>query len=98
MVERKVNDYSQFNFRREIANYYFGKYSCPLKGAVRKPSIGLGTRDLRYDGYNYYPETVPNNKKQRCAAQECKTIGRIQCSKCNVGLCIKCYKSYHTNK
>lgn len=80
------------SFRRHIATYYLQKYNTPptpgRKGG--KPFSYLP----RYDGSKHY--LVPQGKQTRCAECHEKTTSR--CSKCDVGVHLKCNLQFHTPK
>ena len=86
---------TQLQFRREIALSYLLKFGTPPKGKGRKSSCVPG-QYLRYDNIGHLVEPTQDNKKRRCANTGCTSIGRTQCSNCNVGLCVKCFIAYHT--
>lgn len=90
---------TQLEFRRQIAIYYCKHYgekskkSGPTANPSRKNENSI-KESIRYDRIDHL--VVPIEKKRRCAGELCKTIGRTECSKCNVGLCVKCFSNYHT--
>ncbi|KAJ8970796.1 hypothetical protein NQ314_001026 [Rhamnusium bicolor] len=88
---RKSNNFqiSQIEFRT-IVQVYLKKYSSAHKGTGRTPY------EIRYDKMDYHVEKIPNNKRRCCAGRFCKSSIRIQCRKCDVGLCIDCFLAYHT--
>ena len=87
---------TQLQFRREIAVCYLHQFGILPKGKGRK-STTLPAQDfVRYDNLGHLVEPVQDNKKRRCANTGCTSIGRTQCSRCNVGLCVKCFRVYHT--
>lgn len=79
-------------FRRHIANYYLQKFNTvPNPGRKGgKPSIYMP----RYDGVMHY--LVPQEKQTRCAECHQKTTSR--CTKCDVGVHLKCNIRFHTLK
>lgn len=88
---------SQLEFRRNIAIFYAKHYGQEAKGPgpSRKRKIeDTAYEEIRFDGLNHWP--LPIEKKRRCVGLSCNTIGRTACEKCNVGLCLKCFKKYHT--
>ncbi|CAH2089963.1 unnamed protein product [Euphydryas editha] len=93
LTRKSGRNISQLDFRREIAQTYLKKYGSPPKNGGR-PSSARVLTGMRYDGENHFPKSIVN--KRRCADENCKTIGRMECTKCNVGLCIKCFQTYHT--
>lgn len=86
---------TQRNFRREVAMSYLVRFQCLPKGPGRKSLTTPGRHDLRYDGKDHLVQRVQQNKKRRCAGEHCKSIGRTECKKCDVGLCVDCFVSYH---
>lgn len=91
---------SQLEFRRQLAVCYCKHYGekpqrpGPSVNRKRKDNSNTVEETLRYDGYGHY--VVPLEKKRRCAWEYCKSVGRTACIKCDVGLCVKCFLSYHT--
>lgn len=49
--------------------------------------------DIRYDGKNHILEKRSNQR--HCQLDGCKGRPRTYCSKCNVTLCIACFKIFH---
>jgi hypothetical protein len=89
-------DIDQLSFRREIAMAYLLRYqNCP-KSSGRKPALKPGEQEARFDQYAHFIEPVPNNGRRRCALECCSSRTRSQCCKCLVGLCMQCFKNYHT--
>lgn len=94
---------SQLEFRREIVLVYLTKYANPSKGFGR-PSLPFTSSgkcrtstDIRFDGINHLVKKI--QKKRRCAGDGClkkSSAVRTQCNKCDVGLCLDCFESYHT--
>lgn len=85
---------TQFEFRKAIAVHY-------CERNVMSPITPRSTRTnrsvdntVRFDGINHFVK--PIEKKRRCAGEFCITIGRTACAKCDVGLCIRCFATYHT--
>lgn len=52
--------------------------------------------DLKYDRTAHLVGCVSNNKRRRCVGEDCIFVGFPECMKCNVGLCIECFCSFHT--
>lgn len=89
-------------FRRQVATTYLTKYGVPPKGAGR-PAVALNSLtlnrisdDVRYDRRDHLVQPVPNKKRRRCAGEGCSSVGRTECSKCHVGLCVECFVTFHT--
>lgn len=100
-LQRKNNPMmAQAAFKREVAIYYCKHYG--KKPLSTSATTSLMRRDaddsmrniLRYDRMDHW--AVPIEKKRRCDGDHCVSIMRTQCDKCNVGLCLKCFKTYHT--
>uniref|UniRef100_A0A0P4W9A4 PiggyBac transposable element-derived protein domain-containing protein n=1 Tax=Scylla olivacea TaxID=85551 RepID=A0A0P4W9A4_SCYOL len=87
---------TQLQFRREIAACYLNQFGILPKGKGRKSTTLPAQHFVRYDNLGHLVEPVQDNKKRRCANTGCTSIGRTQCSRCNVGLCVKCFRDYHT--
>lgn len=104
LLYRKSRDDSipQIAFRREIVKIWLTRYGTPAKVGGR-PSISIsslsGNRisdDIRYDGRNHYVIPTPEKRRRRCAGEGCCSSIRTMCEKCDVGLCIECFKIFHT--
>ena len=94
---------TQLEFRREIVTIYLQRYGSPPKSPGKVPSSTANTDgrvpdDLRYDRIDHFVAQTQDNKRRRCAGQNCKTVGRTMCTKCKVGLCVNCFQSFHTRK
>ncbi|XP_072394771.1 zinc finger BED domain-containing protein 5-like [Diabrotica undecimpunctata] len=93
--KKSGNKLTQLEFRREIVQAYLTKYGVPAKQGGR-PSSSLSSRsfhrvsdDIRYDGVGHLLKPVPNKKKIRCAGEECRSIMKTRCAKCEVALVAK---------
>lgn len=93
---------SLLDFRRQVANTYFAKYSCRVS-IGRPPSVpavvgrhrAMDARlsaDVRYDGINHHLDSLPTQR--RCAACGMKTVK--VCTKCQVSLHDRCFGAFHT--
>ncbi|XP_025407097.1 piggyBac transposable element-derived protein 3-like [Sipha flava] len=81
---------SQLEFRRDIVKTYLITYS----NLPKRPGPSAKIPDAaRYDGRDHLIIPVANG--MRCAADNCTSKGRTQCLKCNVGICVMCFASYH---
>lgn len=101
LYRKSNNTYiSQIEFRRTIAEVYLKKYSTAPKGIGRTPSLASNAErvasEIRFDHMDHLVEKIANNKRRRCSGRICKTSTRTRCRKCDVGLCIDCFVSYHT--
>ena len=97
------NKLTQLEFRREIVKSNLTKFRCPAK-SIGRPSKSSSSRsscrvsdDIRFDQTNHLLTSTTDNKKIRCAGENCKSIMRTMCQKCKVGLCINCNVNFHTN-
>lgn len=92
----------QLAFRRAVATTYLKTYGVPPKGpgrvAVSKSSVTLNrvSDDFRYDRLDHLIISTENKKRKRCAGEGCSSSVRTMCSKCQVGLCIECFRLFHT--
>ncbi|KAI5697480.1 hypothetical protein M8J75_006165 [Diaphorina citri] len=95
----RVNKQSQLQFRREIATTYLLSYGTPPSTGGRKALRRTSTPsfdNLRYDGLDHLIVQNVNNKRRRCAGRLCTSVVRTACRKCDVGLCVPCFASYHS--
>ena len=82
------------SFRRYVVQTYITKYSTPA-GVVRPIASARDTRvehDVRFDNIGHMVISVEG--RPRCAV--CNSRPKTMCVKCNVGLCPKCFVSFHT--
>jgi len=95
---------SLLDFRRQIANTYFAKYSSRPRigrptsapataGRHRALSCRLSS-DVRYDGKDHHIDSVATQR--RCATCGMKTM-KI-CTKCSVSLHDRCFGAFHTRR
>jgi hypothetical protein len=91
----------QLEFRRQIAQTYLTRFKAPPKGPGR-PSTSRGSAadsrvldELRYDGLDHLVFPTVDSKRRRCAGYGCSSVGRTECRKCDVGLCISCFAEFH---
>lgn len=86
----------QLDFRREIALFYCRHYGVPPKSTGNRLSKNSKKdfKSARYDNLSHWPRCIPN--RRRCADETCNASPKTICVKCNVGLCIKCFASYHS--
>ncbi|KAL4132168.1 hypothetical protein QTP88_009375 [Uroleucon formosanum] len=103
ILQKKVKpNISQLQFRREIVRMLLTKYGTAPKVEGR-PSTSISSLscnrvsdDVRYDGKEHLVIPTPQKKRRRCAGERCSSSGRTKCCKCNVGLCVECFKLFHT--
>lgn len=91
---------TQLAFRREIVQTYLTQYRNVPRGAGR-PAVSKSSKTghrindgIRYDGRNHL--LVPSDSRRKCALESCKSQTRLQCVKCDVGLCASCNLEFHT--
>lgn len=84
------------DFRREITLYYCRHYGVlPKSTGNRKRKASEGdAASARFDNLKHWPRNIP--KRRRCAGETCKASPSTICAKCDVGLCIPCFESYHS--
>lgn len=89
-------DIPHLDFRREIALYYCRRYGVPPKSTGnRKRKISEDdSANIRFDNVCHWPRYA--QKRRRCAGEACKSSIITMCGKCDVGLCIQCFESYHS--
>jgi hypothetical protein len=95
-------DVPQLEFRRQIVKTYLLRYKIPPK-APGRPSISAASSsgdrvsdELRFDGLCHFVFPTEGGKRRRCAGSGCKSVGRTECRKCDVGLCVPCFASFHS--
>ena len=95
ILDRKMGSgHDHLDFRQKVAMSYLSRFqTAPKKSGRKRISSRPGFNDARYYRTDHFP--VPSNRR-RCHGDECSSTVRMACSKCNVGLCLKCFQSYHT--
>lgn len=99
-LQRKYHpDVSQLEFRREIATYYCKRYGViseqydGFPTEIKRPDKNPLSTTFRFDQIDHL--VIPIANRRRCAGEFCKSSVRTACGKCNVGLCLPCFKLYH---
>lgn len=98
LMRKAGSDISQLQFRRHIAQVTLKMYENAPQGSGR-PARALSSIDgrvpdeIRLDGQNHF--IGPSNRR-RCAGVGCQSTVRTQCLKCDVGICVPCFKTFHT--
>jgi hypothetical protein len=101
LLKRKFSEAkTKLEFRRELAQVYLTRYKTEVKSPGGQMSRASTSRsgsadELRYDMLRHFITEIPGQKRRRCAYEGCSSRGRTMCEKCDVGLCIKCFKNYH---
>ena len=82
------------DFKRQIVLSLCKKYGKPSLGAGRPKTKVMSklSSDVGFDGENHF--LIPSGKRNRCAF--CTGVPNSKCSKCDVGLCLKCNMPWHT--
>ncbi|OAF64911.1 hypothetical protein A3Q56_07377, partial [Intoshia linei] len=74
---------TNLHFRQRIAMYYLEKYGISLKNKRKRYNCNFSV--LRYNNMSHLVKNVPNNTR-RCVILGCSSVGRTECSKCDVDL------------
>lgn len=89
----------QLQYRRNLAMEYLAAHSQPPKAAGRKRKIDtaneISIQSPRFDNIGHFVRNTITKKPRRCRGNNCKSKVRTECLKCDVGLCISCFASYH---
>lgn len=102
VVKKNTGDsMPQLEFRRRLVQTYLTRYKVPPKMPGR-PSTSRGANadnrvadEIRLDGRDHLVFPTEGGKRRRCAGHGCSSVGRTECRKCEVGLCITCFASFH---
>jgi hypothetical protein len=102
LTKNAGSDVRQLEFRRQIAQTYLLRYKVPPK-APGRPSTSAASSssirvsdEIRFDGLRHFVFPTDSGKRRRCAGSGCCSVGRTECRKCDVGLCIACFALFHT--
>lgn len=92
-VEQMFNEHSNTHGTSEdIITHSSATERSGKKSNERRPKM-----KIRFDEHNHFP--VLSSKSTRCKNHDCHKITRIQCSKCNVHLCLlknrNCFLDFH---
>ncbi|XP_039297544.1 piggyBac transposable element-derived protein 3-like [Nilaparvata lugens] len=98
MKKSVAQDLTQIEFRRTLVQVYLGRYGIPSQQGRAITSGPRAELELRYDETRHYVANVKNGLRRRCGLEECKSVPRTECIKCDVGLCIGCFVKYHTKQ
>lgn len=88
----------QLMFRREVAMTYLLVYKLEPKTPGRRRLSVPGVNEMRYDNLGHFVQPLQGHARRKCMGENCKSVVRTECCKCDVGLCIPCFASYHTRK
>ena len=87
---------TQIEFRRQLAIQYLQTYgSSPMTSGRPSSKFQVTKLNLRKDRINHF--IVPCNRR-RCAGGDCQKHSSTKCEKCDVGLCVNCFKPFHTSQ
>ena len=84
-------------FRREVCQIYLQRFAKrePMGRPVLHEALDTRVhREVRLDGTNHFPQR--HATQLRCA--KCGLKVKTKCTKCDVGLHIDCFASYHMSK
>ncbi|XP_048006923.1 uncharacterized protein LOC125242231 isoform X2 [Leguminivora glycinivorella] len=102
LSRKSGNPINQLDFGRHIVQTYLLRFRNLPRGpgrplTSRQSKTGRQVSDeLRYDAIAHYLIPCPEGVRRRCGYEYCKSQSRLQCSKCNVGLCAKFNYRFHT--
>ena len=96
-TDQTVNEHRDLlSFRRYIVQVYLRRYQQhPRIGAAcLVPNDRRVLMELRYDNTGHL--IVTTEGRPRCDLEGCTARPTTKCIKCEVGLCVKCFQTYHT--
>ena len=87
-------------FKEDLAQTYLARYNTPPKKSTKFFMSNNGGRkrvvdELQYNGIEHYLVETSEKKRRICAGDNCTKRISIQCSKCDVGLCLGCNISFY---
>ncbi|XP_061169395.1 piggyBac transposable element-derived protein 4-like [Saccostrea echinata] len=88
----KTRQRTQMEFRMQLAHQMLGGFTSKRKrqGEVQAPAEITQT---------HWPTIMPKKKTcKQCATKKIRSEPTSGCDKCNVNLCLKCFKPYHLEK
>ena len=72
---------------------------CPIPEKKAPPAIRPFS-DIRYDGFDHWPEATQIKFVQQCKLEHSNKTGRVRCMKCNIYICLNgernCFKEFQT--
>ena len=83
------------SFRRELAMAYILMYQTEPKAPGKRKLSGPGKEEMRYDNAGHFVQPLHGHARRKCMGENCKSVVRTECCKCDVGLCVSCFASYH---
>ncbi|XP_068223020.1 piggyBac transposable element-derived protein 2-like [Palaemon carinicauda] len=86
----------QISFGRELATAYLYKYQVEPKALGKRKLSFPGKDKMRYDNTRHFPQSLQHHARRKCMCENCSSVVRTECCKCDVGLCIPCFAPYHT--
>ena len=106
LVHRTKDEHaSLLDVRRQISTTLLTRCQRDVSGAGTEGATGpprsvptgasrSTVPDIRYDGMHHY--VIPAESQRRCKREACKSRPSTACCKCNVALCVKCFRPYHS--
>lgn len=93
LAKKRGSGQDHLDFRQNVAMSYLSRFqTVPKKSGMKRISSRPGFNDARFDRIDHFP--IASNRR-RCNGDGCSSTIRMSCSKCDVGLCLQCFKSYH---
>jgi len=87
---------TQLKFRRSIVQEYLTRFKNAPKRKGRPSSTSSRVPEgIRFDGLDHHVIPTVDGKRKRCAGATCTSSVRTMCYKCDVGLCVDCFKTFH---
>jgi len=88
---------TQLEFRRSIVQEYLTRFKNAPKRKGRPSSASSRVPEgIRFDRLDHHVIPTVDGKRKRCAGAMCTSSVRTMCNKCDVGLCVDCFKTFHT--
>ena len=88
----------QLSFRQELALAYLIMYQVEPKAPGRRRLSIPGKDAMRYDNIGHFVQPLQGHARRKCMGENCKSVVSTECCKCDVGLCVPCFASYHKQK
>lgn len=86
-------------FRRSIVQEYLIRFKTSQKkkgpSSSRVSTTSRVLEGIRYDCLDHYVIPTEKGKRKRCAGDLCQSSVRTMCFKCQIGLCVNCFKTFH---
>ena len=97
LARRCGNNMPQLQFRHDIVRDILITHGVPPSGPGRALYFESSRvpDQIRLDGSNHLLGPTKDNKRRRCAGNNCTKHPSSECKKCNVGLCLNCSVKFH---